>query len=240
MQLAQFKVLSFGCYGTLIDRESGIHAALRPLLTRGDVTSSREDILARFAEHETRQQAETPTMPYSQVLFEVHRRLAREWCVNASDDDHTLFGRSVPQWPAYADVPAALQYLKRFFKLAILSNVDRQNLAGSARRLTVMFDAIYTAQEIGSCKPDSRNFEHMVNRLAKLDVERHQILYTAQDIARDRAPARTCGLVYAWIDRARHAALPPAEPSPASAAGPDLRFLSLVDMVRAHQEQLRA
>lgn len=240
MQLTQFKVLSFSCYGTLIDRESGIYAALRPLLTLGDVTLSREDILARFAEHETRQQAETPTVPYSQVLFEVHRRLAREWCVNASDDEHTLFGRSVPQWPAYADVPAALQYLKRFFKLAVLSNVDRQNLAASTRGFKVMFDAIYTAQEIGTCKPDPRNFEHMVNRLAKLDVERHQILYTAQDIARDRAPTRTCGLAYAWINRSRHAAHRPAEPPPAGSAGPDLRFPSLVDMVRAHQEQLRA
>lgn len=240
MRLAQFKALCFSCYGTLIDRESGIYAALRPLLMQGDTTLTREAVLTRFAEYEARQQAETPTLPYSKVLFEVHRCLAREWCINASDDDHTLFARSVPQWPAYADVPAALQYLKRFFKLAMLSNVDRQNLSGSTRRLEVMFDAIYTAQEIGTCKPDPRSFEHMVNRLEKLDIQRHQILYTAQDIARDRAPARTCGLAFAWIDRPRHAVDRPTEPSAADSAGPDLVFPSLVDMVRAHQEQLRA
>jgi 2-haloalkanoic acid dehalogenase type II len=240
VRLTQFKLLSFGCYGTLIDRESGIYSALRPLLAHGDVTLSRAAILARFAEIEARQQAEAPTMAYSRVLFEVHRQLAREWGINASDDDHTLFGRSVPQWPAYVDVPAALQYLKRFFKLAILSNVDRPNLAGSNRRLEVMFDVIFTAQEIGSCKPDPRNFEHMVNRLAKLDVERHQILHAAQNLTRDREPAVTCGLAFAWIDRASNAAHPPAQSPPAVGAGQDLRFANLVDMVRAHQEQLRS
>src|SRR5688572_17384976 len=78
MRLSQFKVLSFSCYGTLIDRESGVYAALRPLLTQGGVTLSRESVLERFSANEARQQAETPTMPYAQVLFEVHRRLAKD------------------------------------------------------------------------------------------------------------------------------------------------------------------
>jgi 2-haloalkanoic acid dehalogenase type II len=240
MRLTQFKVLSFGCYGTLIDRESGIYAALKPLLTQGEVTLSRESVLDRFSEYERQQQAQTPTMPYSQVLFEVHRQLARDWGVNASDDDRTLFGRSVPHWPAYADVPAALQYLKRFFKLVILSNVDRPSLSASGRRLEVMFDAIYTPQEIGSCKPDPRNFEHMAGRLEKLDLQRHQILHTANDAARDRAPARACGLEFAWMDRSRHAGQGSLNPSVRDDAGLELRFSSLVDMVRTHQEQLRS
>lgn len=240
MQLTQFKVLSFGCYGTLIDRESGVHAALRPLLTLGHVTLNRQEVLAKFEEAEALQQAETPRMSYSGVLFEVHRRLARQWCVNASDDDHALFGQSVPSWPAYADAPAALQYLKRFFKLAILSNVDRQTFAGSNRRLEIMFDAIFTAQEIGTCKPDPGNFEYLANRLAKLGLARRQILHTAQSLVRDQAPATACGLAFAWIDRPGQNADGRAASTPAGAARCDFRFSSLVDMVRAHQEQLRA
>lgn len=244
MRLTHFKALSFSCYGTLIDRDSGIYAALRPLLADGQVTLSRQEILAKFAEYEAQQQADTPRMPYSEVLFAVHRRLASEWGVHASDDDHALFGKSVPNWPAYADVPAALQYLKRFFKLVILSNVDRHNLGGSNRRLEVMFDAIFTAQEIGACKPAAGNFEHMVARLAKFDLARHQILHTAHSLERDQAPAAACGLAFAWIDRPTH---PPHEHATAPttstrpvAAQCDFRFTSLVDLVRAHQEQLQA
>jgi 2-haloalkanoic acid dehalogenase type II len=240
MRLNQFKVLSFSCYGTLIDRESGVYAALRPLLVQGDVTLSRESVLERFSEYEAQQQAKTPTAPYPQVLFEVHRRLAKEWSVNASDDDRTLFGRCVPHWPAYADAPAALQYLKRFFKLAILSNADRQSLSASGRRLEVMFDAIYTPQDTGACKPDPRTFEHMAGRLAKLGVERHQILHTACNAARDRAPALTCGLAFAWMNRPRHVGQGALELTIPQDAALELRFGNLVDMVKAHQEQLRS
>ena len=240
MRLSQFKVLSFSCYGTLIDRESGVYAALRPLLTQGGVTLSRESVLERFSANEARQQAETPTMPYAQVLFEVHRRLAKDWSINASDDDRTLFARSVAQWPAYADAPAALQYLRRFYKLVILSNADRQSLSASGRRLEVMFDAIFTPQDIGACKPDPRTFEHMAGRLAKLDLERHTILHIARDAARERAPALTCGLAFAWMNRPRHTGLSSFAPSMPDDAGLELRFGSLVDMVKAHQEQLRS
>jgi 2-haloacid dehalogenase len=240
MRLTQFKVLSFGCYGTLIDRDAGVHAALRPLLTLGQVTLSRREVLQKFADYESRQQTETPKMPYSDVLFNVHKRLAGDWCVNASDDDHALFGKSVPNWPVYAEAPAALQYLKRYFKLAVLSNVDRHNLAGSQRRLEIMFDAIFTAQEIGACKPAAGNFEHMVSRLAKFEATRRQVLHTAHSLVRDRAPAVACGLAFAWIDRPTQNADGRTASASAADAQYDLRFSSLVDLVRAHQEQLQA
>lgn len=237
MLLTDFKILTFGCYGTLIDRESGIIGALRPLLTNGNVRLSREQVLATFVEHESLQQAETPGMPYSSVLAEVHRRLARVWSVTSSADDHALFGKSVPNWPVFADTPAALQYLKRFFKLAILSNVDRNNFAGSSRRLAVTFDAVITAQEIGTYKPDLRNFEYMVTTLAKLGLARHEVLHTAESLVRDHAPAASCRLASAWIDRRQDKK---EQQAASSGARWDFRFSSLVDMVRAHQEQLRA
>ncbi len=228
MRLIDFKVLSFGCYGALIDRESGIYAALRPLLGNGHVGLSREEVLATFTRHEAAQQSETPGMLYSGVLIEVHRRLAREWGVLASDDDHALFGKSVPQWPVFADVPAGLQYLKRYFKLVVLSNTDRESFAASSRRLEVRFDEVVTAQEIGSYKPEPRNFEYLVSRVAKLGFDRREILHAAQSPVRDLAPARRCRLATAWIDRQGTAASVPCE----------FRFPSLVDMVIAHQEEL--
>ena len=239
MPLTEFKVLSFGCYGALIDRDSGVYAALRPLRGNGHVGLSREEVLAAFTRHEAAQQAETPKMPYSGVLAEVHRHLAKEWGVLASDDEHALFSKSVPQWPVFADVPAGLQYLKRFFKLVILSNVDRDSFTGSRRRLEVPFDEVLTADQIGSYKPELRNFEYLVRRVAKLGFDRGQILHTAQSPVRDLIPAARCSLATAWIDRQLER--PGGDATVPVAGDPrcEFRFPSLVDMVKAHQEELR-
>lgn len=233
MPLSDYKALSFSCYGTLINRDSGIYSALRPLLTRGQIGLDRHETLARFDEYEAAQQAETPRLPYPQVLAEVHRRLAKEWGVLASDDEHALFGQSTSNWPVYADAPAALQYLKRFFKLVILSNADRQTFALGNLRLEAKFDAIFTGPDIGRCKPDPAAFEHMAERLGKQGLERRQILHVAHSLTRDQAPAARCGLAFAWIDRPSADVNGPA-PRPTSC---EYRFPSLVDMVKAHQQR---
>jgi 2-haloalkanoic acid dehalogenase type II len=244
VRLTDFEVLSFGCYGTLIDRDSGIYAALRPLLEAGHVTLGREEVLAVFSRHEAAQQTETPEMLYSEVLAQVHRRLASEWGVLASDDDHALFGTSVSQWPVFVDTPAALQYLKRYFKLVVLSNVDRAGFAASSRRLEVRFDEVLTAEDAGSYKPALANFRRLVSQVGKMGLERHQILHAAENAARDLAPAARCGLATAWIDRASDRAGVDATveggPPAAESVRYEFRFASLVDMVRAHQEELRA
>src|ERR1700760_1084329 len=114
MKLTDFKALTFDCYGTLIDWETGLYAALQPLLQKGGVTLARDEVLAAFARHESAQQAETPGMIYSELLAEVHRRLAREWRVSGVETDAVAFGKSVPDWPAFPDTEASLQYLQRY------------------------------------------------------------------------------------------------------------------------------
>lgn len=238
MRLTDFKVLSFSCYGTLIDRESGIYNTLRPLLDSGGVKRERDEVLAAFKRHEAEQQLETPGMLYSEILMEVHRRLARQWHVPASDDEHELFGKSVPYWPIFAEAPAALQYLKRYYKLVILSNVDRESFAGSMRRFEVGFDAVFTAQDIGTHKPDPRNFEYMLKKLAQEGLSKREILHTSASLTRDLDSAAELGLASAWICRRPGK----AGSAPASAARSgthhDFRFFSLADMVRFHHEQL--
>ncbi|NKE44040.1 haloacid dehalogenase type II [Roseomonas frigidaquae] len=232
MQLSDFRILTFDCYGTLIDWEGGIHAALQPLLASAGTAIGREAALQAFARLEADQEALTPDMIYSDLLAEVHRRLAREWNVPMDEAAHRRFGASVPDWPAFPDSAEALAYLKRHFKLVILSNVDRTSFAGSNRRLGVEFDAIYTAQDIGSYKPSDRNFTYMLEKLAALGHGKGEILHTAQSLFHDHAPARRAGLATAWIDR-RHdqdgwGATPPAE------AGHDFRFTSLAALAAAH------
>ena len=236
MKLHDFEVLTFDCYGTLIDWESGLLTALQPLLAAAAKTAApAAQVLAQFATHEVAQQAQTPGMLYPQLLAQVHRRLSRDWGVTMSDAAHTAFGHSVPEWPAFADTAAALQYLKQHYRLVILSNVDRASFAASNARLGVSFDAICTAQDIGSYKPDARNFRYLIDAVAKLGIDRGQILHTAQSLYHDHAPAQAAGLATAWIDRrdsrAGWGATLPLADTPAY----DFRFVTLREMADAHR-----
>lgn len=239
MLLTSFKVLSFGCYGTLIDRDSGIWTALRPLLAGGRIRLSREEVLAAFERHEAALEASSPELPYSEVLAQAHRALAKEWAVLCSDAEHTLFGRSVPDWPAFADAPAALQYFSRYFKIVALTNGDRHSFAGSARRLETRFDLVCTAEDIGSYVLDERSIRQVIGKLAKLGYVAWEILHIGASPQRDLAPAAATGLATAWIDR-RSAAVDTDKVilSEGRPFGP--RFPSIAHLVKAHQEELRA
>jgi 2-haloalkanoic acid dehalogenase type II len=239
MRLSDFKVLTFDCYGTLIDWETGIVAALRPLLERHGDSRPREAILESFARHETAQEAETPGLPYSELLAVVHRRLAAEWGLAAGEEDHRAFGSSIGEWPAFADSAAALAYLKQFYKLVILSNVDLRGFAESRKRLGVELDAVYTAQDIGSYKPDPRNFRWMLDALGRQGHAPDEILHTAQSLFHDHAPANAAGLHSAWIDRRRDAPGSGATPPPPAGVHWDFHFGSMAEFVEAHRAEQR-
>ncbi len=239
MRLTDFKVLTFDCYGTLIDWETGIANALRPLVTKGRVERSREEILASFARHETAQEAETPAMIYSELLARVHRRLAEEWGIAAGEADHRAFGGSVGDWPAFANSAASLAYLQQFYKLVILSNVDRKSFSASSKRLGVDFDAVFTAEEVGSYKPDLGNFRYMIDALEHSGHPARDILHTAQSLFHDHAPANAVGLRSAWIDRRAGAAGSGATPPPPEGVRWDFRFAGMAEMVEAHRDELR-
>jgi 2-haloalkanoic acid dehalogenase type II len=229
MRLGDFTVMSFDCYGTLIDWESGIWTALRGLA--GPAGIAREDALAAFARHESAQEHETPSLRYGELLARVHRRLAGEWGVTATDAQHAAFGASVGDWPAFPDSAAALAYLKRHYRLVILSNVDRASFARSNARLGVEFDAVYTAEDIGSYKPDPANFRYLIER------EGGALLHVAQSLYHDHAPANAAGLSSAWIDRRAGAAGPGATPEAAAGVHYDFRFESLAELAEAHRRE---
>jgi len=237
MKLSDFKVLTFDCYGTLIDWESGMVNALAPLTTKVDRDLTRDDILAAHSRHEADQQATTPAMRYCELLAVVYARLAGEWGVPVNNAEAAAYGNSVGDWPAFPDSAEALRYLKQHFKLVILSNVDNASFARSNARLGVQFDAIYTAEDIGSYKPADRNFDYMVRELSGLGYAKSDILHTAESLFHDHAPANRHGLKSCWIYR-RHdqegfgATRPPAEMPHV-----DFRFNSMAEMATAHAAQ---
>ncbi|KAK7730132.1 hypothetical protein SLS57_001793 [Botryosphaeria dothidea] len=207
--LASFRALTFDCFGTLVDWELGIYTHLAPLLERlppsHEFQASRPACLRSFVAHESRIQREQPTLPYSALLAAAYAAFAAEHGLERPDEaECAAFGASVGAWPAFADTVGALRRLARRYKLVILSNVDRASFGNTVAGPLggTRFDAIYTAQDIGSYKPDPKNFEYLVKKCKEdLEVEKEEILHTAQSLFHDHEPAKKAGLVSAWIAR---------------------------------------
>ena len=237
MQLADIRLLSFDCYGTLIDWELGITETVSGLAAVHGVHPTHTEILSQFASHETRVQDANPTWTYPVILAETWRRMATSMGLPDSlthpaqcERDAQAFASSVPNWPAFDDSREALLDLQRQCKLVILSNVDNESFAGSNKRLDVTFDAILTAQDIGSYKPDLNNFHVLLQRASNMGVPLHQHLHVAQSLFHDHVPAQAVGLKTVWINRygAKRAAAGSVGATPVAAAvTPHWEFASL-------------
>jgi len=238
MKLHDFKALTFDCYGTLIDWERGMVEALQPLSSRMKKKLSRDDVLEAHGRHESSQQAHTPAMKYSELLAVVYKRLAEEWDVPASWEECQVYGNSVKDWPAFPDTLEALAYLKKHYKLVILSNIDNASFAHSNKRLRVPFDAIYTAQDVGSYKPSDQNFDYMIEKLQSLGLTKSDILHTAESLFHDHGPANRHGLASCWIYRRHDSQGFGATRDPGVMPRHDFRFNSMADMATAHRQEM--
>ena len=239
MKLTDFKALTFDCYGTLIDWESGMVAGLKPLTDRVSRSLSRDEILEAHAFHESTQQRWTPGYRYADLVPIVYKRLAEEWSIPVTPEDCVAYGRSVRDWPAFPDSAEALTYLKQHYDLVILSNVDNRSFAGSNAKLGVEFDAIYTAEDVGSYKPSDRNFEYMLEHLARRGIAKHEILHTAESMFHDHVPAKRHGLATCWIYRRYEQEGFGATMNPGNLPQVEFRFNSMADLVNAHRAEMQ-
>ena len=201
MRLSDYSVLTFDCYGTLIDWETGIAQTLGPWLERAGAAHSREQILAAFAEAEAPQQAATPGLLYPDLLARVHGALATRFGLAPDPQAARAFGASIKDWPAFANSAAALADLKQHYRLVILSNVDRASFAHSQQKLKVAFDAVYTAQDVGSYKPDPRNFEYHAGAPRRAGHRPRADPAHRKSLYHDHIPAKRFGLATCWIHR---------------------------------------
>jgi 2-haloalkanoic acid dehalogenase type II len=238
VNLTDFDTLTFDCYGTLIDWETGIFEGLRPLLERAVPPPTRDQVLEAHARHESSQQHYTPGKRYQEVLAIVYKRLAEEWKLSYTQEECVAYGRSIRNWPAFADSAEALRYLKQHFKLVILSNVDNESFAFSNAKLQVEFDGIFTAEDVGAYKPSQRNFEYLLEKLASRGIRKEQILHVAESLFHDHKPANEIGLTSCWIYR-RHGQLGfGATMDPGAQPRIDFRFKSMAEFAQAHRDAL--
>ena len=164
--------------------------------------------------------------------------MAEDWGLVVSWDDCQTYGDSIKDWSAFADSVESLAYLKKHYKLVILSNIDNASFAHSNKRLAVSFDAVYTAQDIGSYKPSPRNFDYMLDKLNTIGIAKAQILHTAESLFHDHGPANRHGLASCWIFRRHDKQGFGATMDPGTMPKIDFRFISMADFVAAHRREL--
>ncbi len=237
MNMSDFDALSFDCYGTLIDWEEGLRRGLASVAALSPDAPSADALLETYGEVEARAEREHPAMRYPEIIARSITATGAAHGIAVPDTLAAEIGGSVPQWPAFPDSREALARLKGRYKLIILSNVDRQSFAGSNKRLGVEFDAILTAEDIGSYKPDPRNFEALLAKIDGMGIAKDRLLHVAQSLFHDHGPAKAAGLATVWIDRRAGKPGAGATPVPADAPAPDWRFTSMAHFADAVERQ---
>jgi 2-haloacid dehalogenase len=233
VHLTEYKALSFDCYGTLIDWETGIAAVLAPWAREHGLDASDEELLLAYADNEAAVESETPSALYPEVLAVAFHRTGEKLGAPVSEAWARRLGDSVPDWPAFPDSADALARLGRHYKLIILSNVHRAGFAASNQRLRGDFAAIITAEDVGAYKPADNHFRALDATLPDLGVDRRGLLHVAQSLFHDHVPAKREGLPSVWINRRHDRPGRGATPEPTEEWSFDLEFNSMADFADA-------
>jgi 2-haloacid dehalogenase len=193
MGFESIRLITFDCYGTLIDWEKGMLAALRPMFSH----QGEAQLLEQYGEVEAEIEA-GPYLPYRQVLSRTAQEIGRRLNTAISEQQGAAFAQSLIRWQPFADTVAALQAMKKKFRLGIISNVDDDLFAETRKKLGVEFDLVVTAQQVQSYKPSHRNFEEALRRSG---VSKEQMLHAGQSLYHDVAPANVLGITNVWVNR---------------------------------------
>ena len=194
----RYQWVSFDCYGTLVDWETGISEAAEGIFCRHGVSKTRDEILALFADAEPRVQRSGDFLDYRRVLRDVLEIMAQRAGIRLAEAEADALSQSLPQWPVFPDTEGALGILQTRYKLAIISNVDDDLFEGTERAIGVNFDAVITSLQARSYKPDLQNF-HLARE--RMGVEDADWLHTAESLYHDIGPANLLGIDSAWVRR---------------------------------------
>ena len=197
LQFHNFEFLTFDCYGTLIDWETGILSALRPIMAAHGKAVDDATLLKLYGDFE--QSAELGKFqPYKDVLKSVVGQFGAELGFTPTEIEARSLADSLPSWRPWPDTVAALRQLKSRYRLAILSNVDDDLFNGTRRQLEVEFDEVITAQQAQAYKPSLKLFELGIRRIG---VAKSRVLHVGQSVYHDVVPAQALGLATVWVNR---------------------------------------
>jgi 2-haloacid dehalogenase len=197
MGFESIQLITFDCYGTLIDWETGMLTAMRPLFSRNGRTISDTQILEHYGDVELELES-GPYLPYRQVLSRAVQEVGSRLNVRITADEGRDFADSLTQWEPFPDTVASLQRLAQRFRVGIISNVDDDLFAVTRLKLQTPFDLVVTAQQVESYKPSLENFQEALRRSG---LQKDQILHAGQSVYHDIIPANSLGIKNVWVNR---------------------------------------
>jgi 2-haloalkanoic acid dehalogenase type II len=227
----RFRAVTFDCYGTLVDWETGIGAAVAELLTPRGIARPTADVLESFARHEAESEARTPILPYHALLRDVIAAVGRDLGVDFDDRDTLAFADSIGRWPLFADVLPALKRLRESMVVGILSNVDWRSFRKTEPAFAGSVEIFCLAEDIGAYKPSPVAFQALLARLANRGIAVTEVLHVAQSLFHDHAPASQLGIATCWVDRRHGQAGHGAVIAPLGQVRPDHRITSLTELL---------
>ncbi|MCF8380011.1 MAG: haloacid dehalogenase type II [Bacteroidales bacterium] len=192
-----YQVLSFDCYGTLIDWKQGVLKALLSLLDEFQIEMTKEEVFLLFLALDAELESET-YRNYKAILEEIMKGFSKKLGLNLQENDLQILSSSIPDWPLYSDTVQTLFALKEKYKLAIISNVDNDLFAKTNTQIGIEFDYVITAEDLKSYKPSVRNF---TAALEIFGIEKENLLHCAQSIYHDIVPCSQLGIDHVWINR---------------------------------------
>ncbi len=232
-----FEVVSFDCYGTLIDWEGGLLPVLKQLLSNREINFSDDRTLELFAEFESQlENSKNDYIKYQEILLKVVKKIGQTFNFEPTATELNCLVESIKSWQPFPDTVAALSALKQKYKLAVISNIDDDLFADTAKHLNVEFDWLITAEKVRSYKPSIRNFEIA---LETMGIPPEKLLHVAQSVYHDIVPATSMGISTVWVNR-RHdktgfGATMPASGKP-DLEVPDLK--TLVEIIAGKKPQI--
>jgi len=226
MDFSSVRLITFDCYGTLIDWETGMLAELRLMFSRDGQTVKDGELLRLYGEVEAELEA-GPHLPYRQILSRTVQEMGRRCQAAISAEDGARFAESLTRWQPFPDTVAGLQALARQFRLGIISNVDDDLFAVTQKKLGVNFDVIVTAQQVESYKPSHKNFQEAMRRSG---LKKEELLHAGQSVYHDIIPANQLGIRNVWVNRP---SIRPGSGAAKPAAGkPTAEVKSMAELVR--------
>lgn len=222
-----FEILTFDCYGTLIDWETGIIQALRPVLSTHEITTTDDQVLELYAEVEAKMEKEA-YQPYRSVLRQIVTHLGEALNFRPAPEEMDVLANSLGQWPAFPDTVTALKALKTKYRLGIISNIDNDLFAETAKTLQIEFDHVVTAAQVKAYKPSHKVFDYARELMG---LPRSKILHVAQSLFHDHVPAKELGYTTVWINR--RANVEGGGATPDASALPDAEFPDLASFAKA-------
>lgn len=224
LDFSRFEILSFDCYGTLIDWEAGILPILHHLLDAHGKNVDDAGLLKLYGDFEQRSEA-GPFITYREVLSSVMLQFGNELGFAPSPDEVASLPNSLPDWRPWPDTVTALHRLKARFRLAIVSNTDGALFAATRPQLGVDFDEVITAEQALAYKPSLKMFELALSRMK---APAHRVLHVGQSLYHDVIPAQALGLATVWVNRP--SVRPGVGAVKAAQATPDLTVASLAEL----------